>query len=113
MLMVTLAAVEAILQSMHAEAANALRLNVGSRRFSRAPDLEIEAATLPEPDDIVLELEGARLYVDPETYENVRDQVLDADVSGEVPRFMLYEQPKEPRARQLNDEGPAGAGPSR
>jgi Fe-S cluster assembly iron-binding protein IscA len=106
MLMVTLAAVEAILQLMHAEAANALRLHVGSRRFSRAPDFRVEAATLPEPDDIVLELEGARLYVDPETHENVYDQVLDADLTGDEPRFLLYAQPERTRTRPLNDEGP-------
>jgi Fe-S cluster assembly iron-binding protein IscA len=107
MLMVTLAAVEAILQLMQAEGANGLRLHVGSRRFSRVPAIQIEAAQLPEVEDTVLEVDGARVYLDPETHKVVDDKVLDADLTGDEPRFMIYEQPKHVRVRPLDDEGPA------
>jgi len=92
MLMVTLAAVEAILQLMQTEGANGLRLHVGSRRFSRVPAIQVEVVLVPEVEDIVLEVDGARLYLDPETHKVVDDKVLDADLTGDEPRFMIYEQ---------------------
>ena len=107
MLKVTVAGVEAILQMMQAEGANGLRLHVGSRRFAPIPAIQIEAAMLPEADDVVLEVGGARLYLDPETHKTVDDQVLDADLSGDQPVFMVYEQSADMRARLLDDEGSA------
>ena len=92
MLMVTLAAVEAILRLMETEGANGLRLHVGSRRFSRVPAVQVEAVLVPEVDDTVLEVDGARIYLDPETHRVVDDKVLDADLTGDEPRFMIYEQ---------------------
>ena len=92
MLMVTVAAVEAILRLMETEEANGLRLHVGSRRFARVPVVQIEVALVPEVDDTVLEVDGARLYLDPETHKVVDDKVLDADLTGDEPRFMIYEQ---------------------
>jgi Fe-S cluster assembly iron-binding protein IscA len=93
MLMVTLAAVEAILRLMEAEGANGLRLHVGSRRFARVPAIQVEVALVPEVEDTVLEVNGARLYLGPETHRVVDDKVLDADLTGDEPRFMIYEQP--------------------
>jgi Fe-S cluster assembly iron-binding protein IscA len=107
MLMLTLAAVEAILQLMHTEGANGLRLHVGSRRFARVPAVQIEAAQMPEVDDLVLEVDGARIYLDPDTHRVVDDKVLDADLTGDEPRFMIYQQPEHVRARSVDDEGPA------
>lgn len=92
MLMVTVAAVEAILSLMETEGANGLRLHVGSRRFSRVPAIQIEVALAPGVEDIVLEVDGARLYLDPETHKVVDDKILDADLTGDEPRFMVYEQ---------------------
>jgi Fe-S cluster assembly iron-binding protein IscA len=97
MLMVTLAAVEAIVQLMQAEGANGLRLHVGSRRFSRVPAVQVEVALAPEVDDTVLEVDGARLYLDPETHKAVDDKVLDANLEGDEPRFVIYEQPAQAR----------------
>ena len=97
MLMVTLAAVEAILQLMHSEEAHGLRLHIGSRRFARVPVVQIEAAEMPGVEDMILEAEGARLYLDPETYKAVDDKILDADLTGEEPKFMVFEQPEEMR----------------
>jgi len=107
MLMLTLAALEAILQLMHKEGANGLRLHVGSRRFSRVPVVQIEAALLPEVDDIVLEVEGARVYLDPDTHRVVDDKILDADFTGDEPRFMIYQQPTKANLRGANGEDPA------
>ena len=92
MLKVTLAAVEAILQLMQTEGAKGLRLHVGSRRFSRVPAVQVEVALAPAVEDTVLEVDGARLYLDPETHRAVDDKVLDADLTGDEPRFMIYEQ---------------------
>ena len=97
MLMLTLAAVEAILQLMQTEGAKGLRLHVGSRRFSRVPAVQIEVALAPEVEDTVLEVDGARLYLDPETFKAVDDKVLDADLEGDEPRFLIYEQPVQAR----------------
>lgn len=97
MLMVTLAAVEAILQLMQTEGANGLRLHFGSRRFSRVPAVQIEVALVPEVDDTVLEVDGARLYLDPETHKAVDDKVLDADLEGDEPRFVIYNQTAQTR----------------
>ena len=93
MLMVTLAAVEAILQLMQTEGANGLRLHVGSRRFSRVPAVQVEVAHAPEVDDTVLEVDGARIYLDPETHRAIDDKILDANLEGDEPRFVIYEQP--------------------
>ena len=93
MLMLTLAAVEAILQLMQDERANGLRLHVGTRRFSRVPAVQIEVAFGPDADDTVLEVDGARIYLDPETYKALDDKILDADLEGDEPRFLIYEQP--------------------
>jgi Fe-S cluster assembly iron-binding protein IscA len=92
MLMVTLAAVEAILRLMETEGADGLRLHVGSRRFSRVPAVQVEVVLVPEVDDTVLEVDGARIYLDPETHRVIDDKVLDADLTGDEPRFMIYEQ---------------------
>jgi Fe-S cluster assembly iron-binding protein IscA len=107
MLTLTLAALEAILQLMHTEDANGLRLHVGSRRFSRVPAIQIEAARQPHADDFVLEIEGAHLYLDPETYKVVDDKVLDADLSGKQPVFLIYQQRGQVPLRPRNDEGTA------
>ena len=104
MLRVTLGAVEAILQMMHAEDANGLRLHVGARRFAPIPAIQIEAAMLPEVEDVVLEVNGARLYLDPETHKTVDDKVLDADLSGDRPAFMIYEQSADIRSRAFDED---------
>ena len=108
MLMVTLAAVEAILQLMQTEGANGLRLHVGSRRFSRVPVVQIEVALAPEVEDTVLEVNGARLYLDPETHRVVDDKILDADLTGDEPRFLIYEQPTEVRLPKDRPATPDG-----
>lgn len=107
MLMLTLAAAEAILQLMQSEGANGLRLHVGSRRFARVPAVQIEVAQMPEVDDLVLEVDGARIYLDPETHKVLDDKILDADLSGKEPRFMVYLQPEDVRARTVENGGSA------
>ena len=107
MLTLTLAAVEAIHQLMHTEGANGLRLHIGSRRFSRVPAVQVEAAQLPEVDDIVLEVDGARVYLDPETHRVVDDKILDAEFTDDGPRFIVYLQPTQEHVRPANGEGPA------
>jgi Fe-S cluster assembly iron-binding protein IscA len=75
------------------ESADGVRLYAASRRFARAntPSIQIEVAESPGVEDTVLELEGARLYLDSETLRVLDDKVLDADLTGPEPRFAILQ----------------------
>jgi Fe-S cluster assembly iron-binding protein IscA len=92
MLLLTRKAVQAIRQVIEAHPGEGLRLYAGSRRFSRVPAIQVEVAGVPDVDDTVLDVDGARLYLDPETLRVLDDKVLDADLSGDEPRFLVYQQ---------------------
>ena len=92
MLMLTRKAVRAIRALIEAHSADALRLHVGSRRFARVPAIQVEVGAVPDVEDTVLEIDGAQLYLDPETLRVLDDKVLDADLTAAEPRFMVCEQ---------------------
>ena len=92
MLLLTRKAVRAIRELIEAHPGEGVRLYVGSRRFSRVPAIQVEVAGVPGVEDTVLEVDGARLYLDPETLRVLDDKVLDADLTGDEPRFLIYEQ---------------------
>jgi Fe-S cluster assembly iron-binding protein IscA len=96
MLGLTRAAAQAIRELMEAHEAGGVRIHAGSKRFARggAPAIQIEAAPWPDVDDTVLEIEGAWLYVDSQTQRVLDDKVLDADLSGDEPRFTVLKQPE-------------------
>ena len=73
--------------------ADAVRLHAGTRRFARdnAPRIQIEIARFPGVEDTVLEVAGARLYLDAETFRTLDDKVLDADLTGPEPRFTVWQ----------------------
>ena len=93
--MVTLTheAAHAIRQLTEAPTADGVRFHAG-RRFARrdAPELQIEIAAAPDVEDMVLEAEGARLYLEPETMRALDNKVIDADVEDGEPRFTIFEQ---------------------
>ena len=88
-------AAEAIRQLMHAAGVNGVRIHAGTRRFSTdaGPSILIEITQLPDVEDTVLEAEGARIYLGPETARTLDDKVLHADLSGEEVRFAVAAQP--------------------
>ena len=95
MLGVTRESVRAIRELTEPESADGVRIHAGTRRFSRddAPSVQIEVASWPSVEDTVLELDGARIYLDPETFRVLDDKVLDADLTGAEPRFAVLKQP--------------------
>lgn len=94
--MVTLTheAADAIRRLTEAPVANGVKIHAGSR-FSRghAPAVQIEIASGPDVEDTVLEADGARLYLEPETMRALDHKVIDADIAGDEPRFKILEQP--------------------
>jgi Fe-S cluster assembly iron-binding protein IscA len=93
MLTLTRQAADAIRQLTDAPTGDGVRLHAG-RRFSRndGPSLQVEIADGPDAEDTVLEAAGARLYLQPETLEELDDKVLDADTEGDEPRFAILER---------------------
>lgn len=93
MLTLTREAADAIRQLTDAPVADGVRIHAG-RRFARGHgrSLQIEIAAGPDAEDTVLEAAGARLYLQPETMEELDDKVLDADTAGDEPRFAILEQ---------------------
>jgi Fe-S cluster assembly iron-binding protein IscA len=75
------------------ESADGVRLYAASRRFARAstPSIQIEVAESAGVEDTVLELDGARLFLDSETLRVLDDKVLDADLTGAEPRFAILQ----------------------
>jgi len=94
MLAITREAVRAVRELTEPESADGLRIYVGSSRFARAnaPTILIEVAEAPGVEDTVLEVEGARLYLDSETLRILDDKVLDADLTGDEPHFAILQQ---------------------
>ncbi len=64
-----------------------------SQSDPQSPDLAVTTATAPEPNDQVVEEQGARVYLEPQAAVTLDDKVLDAqiDPSGGV-QFTLGQQ---------------------
>ncbi len=92
MLAFTRDAAVAIRELMAAEGADGLRIHARTRRFSHegAESMQIEFVYGPPVEELVFEAEGARLYVGAETVELLDDKVIDADLTGDEPRFELF-----------------------
>ena len=96
MLTLTREAARAIRELTDDPVADGVRIHAGSRFSRRAHgrEIQIEVADGPNVEDTVLEAEGARLFVEPETMRALDHKVLDADVAeGDDPHFALFEQP--------------------
>jgi iron-sulfur cluster assembly protein len=55
------------------------------------PGLALEAVPEPDPDDAVVDAEGAHLYLDPAAVSVLEGKVLDAEQEGEAVRFSILE----------------------
>ena len=95
MLMLTRDAAEAIRQLMQAAGVAGVRLHAGERRFATdtGPSILLEVTPAPSVEDTILEAEGARIYLGPETARTLDDKVLHADLSGDEVRFAVAAQP--------------------
>ena len=89
MLGITREAVRAVRELTEPESADGLRIHAGSGRFSRG--IQIEVAEAPGVEDTVLEVEGARIFLDAETLRVLDDKVLDADRTGYEPHFVVLQ----------------------
>jgi iron-sulfur cluster assembly protein len=99
MLTLTREAVDAIRQLTQAANADGVRIHAGTRRFSRggAPSIQVEVAPWPDVEDTVLEVAGVRLFLDPDTLRVLDEKVLDAEMRGGEPRFLVHLQPSHVR----------------
>ena len=90
MLTLTREAARAIRELTDTPVAEGVRIHAG-RRFARS-SVQIEIAPGPDVEDTVLEAEGARLFVEPETMRELDHKVLDAQVEDGEPHFAIFEQ---------------------
>ena len=93
MLGLTREAVRAIRELTDPESVDGIRIHAGTRRFSRdnGPSILIDSARAPGVEDIVLEAEGARVFLDSETMRVLDDKIVHAYLSGAEPRFVILQ----------------------
>ena len=92
MLAMTRESVRAVRELMESESVNGVRIYAGPRKLARKRSLLVQVAEAPDVEEVVLEAEGAFFYVDGETLQVLDDKVLDADLSGDEPRFAVLPQ---------------------
>lgn len=93
MLTLTREAAHAIRQlTNEAPPAAGVRLYADPAPVGQLPPLQVEMTQWPSVEDTVLEAEGARLYVEPETLRVLDHKVLDAREDGGETRFDIFEQ---------------------
>jgi iron-sulfur cluster assembly protein len=86
------------------DAADALRVVLGAKEGGvriatgdqapngNGPNLTLEVVPAPEPDDEVLDAEGAPLYLDPVAVETLDGKVLDAQREADAVRFSVFDE---------------------
>jgi Fe-S cluster assembly iron-binding protein IscA len=92
MVAMTRESVRAVRELMENESVNGVRIYAGPRRLARKPSILVQLADAPDVEETVLEADGAFFYVDGETLKVLDDKVLDADLSGDEPRFAVLPQ---------------------
>jgi iron-sulfur cluster assembly protein len=91
MLTITHDAVEAI-RAVMGPREGGLRITAAPEALNgRGPGLALEAVTEPEPEDAVIDAEGAHLYLDSAAVSVLDGKVLDAEPAGEGVRFSVVE----------------------
>jgi iron-sulfur cluster assembly protein len=104
MLAVTNNAAEAIKALASAPGAEGVRISPGEAEDGVALELQLELSEAPQSEDMVLEADGAQIFLDPSVASVLDDKVLDAEVDeGEV-RFAVVEQGNITQSR--NGHGP-------
>ena len=92
MLMLTRDATEAIKGLAEAPGAEGLRISSPAPSGDTGADLQIALAPGPDPEDAVVEAEGALIFLAPEAAVALEDKVLDADLEAGEVRFAVLQQ---------------------
>jgi iron-sulfur cluster assembly protein len=87
------------------DAADALRAVIGAKeggiriatgatqsQNGSGPNLTLEVVPAPEPDDEVVDADGAQLYLDPVAVETLDGKVLDAEREADAVRFSVFDE---------------------
>ena len=69
-----------------------VRISTGASFNGGGPSLTLEVVPEPEPDDEVLDAEGAALYLDPVAVDALDGKVLDADREADAVRFSVFDE---------------------
>ena len=92
-MMLTREAADTIRRLVETPGAEGLRIFQASESLNgQGPRLQIALVPAPQPDDAVVETEGALIYLDPAAERTMGDKVLHADIEGGEVRFELLEQ---------------------
>jgi Fe-S cluster assembly iron-binding protein IscA len=87
-----------------ADAADALRAVLGAKAGGiriatgaeapngNGPNLTLEVVPAPEPDDEIVDTDGAQLYLDPVAVETLDGKVLDAQREADAVRFSVFDE---------------------
>jgi iron-sulfur cluster assembly protein len=85
------------------DAADALRAVLGAKEGGvriateapsngTGPTLTLEVVPAPEPDDEVVEADGAQVYLDPVAVDALDGKVLDAEREADAVRFSVFDE---------------------
>jgi iron-sulfur cluster assembly protein len=70
-----------------------LRIATGTHSSNgHGPNLVLEVVPEPEPDDEVVDAEGAQLYLDPVAVDALDGKVLDAQREADAVRFSVFDE---------------------
>jgi iron-sulfur cluster assembly protein len=93
MLMLTHEATEVVKGLTAAPGAEGLRISSASGSLnSHGPGLQVELVATPEPDDALVEAEGARIFLDQVAAGALDGKVLHAEVEDDQVRFAMVDQ---------------------
>lgn len=91
--MLTSDAVDAIRGLAAAPEADGVRISPASRYLNaQGPGLQIELARGPQPQDTLVEVEEARIFLAPGALAAMEGKLLDADAEGGEVHFLLLDQ---------------------
>ncbi|MGH2947514.1 MAG: iron-sulfur cluster biosynthesis family protein [Solirubrobacteraceae bacterium] len=68
-----------------------VRISTGTSLNGNGPNLTLEVVPEPEPDDEVLDADGASLYLDPVAVDALDGKVLDAEREADAVRFSVFD----------------------
>jgi Fe-S cluster assembly iron-binding protein IscA len=71
-----------------------VRISTGTHTSNNGsgPNLTLEVVPEPEPDDEIVDAEGARLYLDPLAVDALDGKVLDAEQEADAVRFSVFDE---------------------
>ena len=90
MLTITSDAAEALRAVLGAKEGG-VRISTGTSLNGNGPNLTLEVVPEPEPDDEVLDADGASLYLDPVAVDALDGKVLDAEREADAVRFSVFD----------------------